>query len=158
MNCNSLTFKIIEPCDLNSLSKIAAIENEAFKDDRLSIFNLSLLARVNSIFAVIKQNTVVAEAQFVTNNNNNNAGLILGFAVAKKYQGQKIGKFMLQSLIEYARERGVITIVLTVNPENIAAINLYKNSFGFKIVDKNTCHPLNNEKRWLLEKKIDGGS
>ena len=154
MNMQDIKFKFPNACDLDILHQVSEIENEAFREDALSVFNISLLARIKAIIVAMKDCEVVAETQLITNPDN--TALILGFAVAKAYRQQKVGKQFLGYLIKYARNRKLDSLILTTNPENIPAMNLYLKTLNFIIKDKNICHPSNNETRWLLEKKLNG--
>lgn len=58
-------------------------------------------------------------------------GHITNIAVHPQKRRQGIGKALLDALICYAKENGIIGLTLEVRSRNIAAISLYK-SFGFK--------------------------
>ena len=56
---------------------------------------------------------------------------LLNICVNRRYQGQGIGQFMLQSMIELAKEKNVHTLFLEVRPSNRIALELYlKNGFN----------------------------
>lgn len=52
-------------------------------------------------------------------------------AVHPDFRGRGLGKMLMNTLIDYAREQGADTMVLEVRPSNIPALNLYK-SLGFR--------------------------
>jgi ribosomal protein S18 acetylase RimI-like enzyme len=54
----------------------------------------------------------------------------LGMTVARDWRGRGVGSALLASGIEWARERGLHKVSLSVFPHNTAAIALYK-KFGF---------------------------
>ena len=59
---------------------------------------------------------------------------ITNIVTAKKYRKQNIGSLMLLELIQMAKnERGITSITLEVNSNNIPAQKLYE-KFGFKVV------------------------
>ena len=56
---------------------------------------------------------------------------LLNICVNKAYQGQGIGKFILQEMIRLAKEKNVHTIFLEVRPSNHVALDMYiKNGFN----------------------------
>jgi len=54
----------------------------------------------------------------------------LGMAVARDWRGRGVGSALLATAIEWARERGLHKLTLSVFPHNAAAIALYR-KFGF---------------------------
>ena len=59
----------------------------------------------------------------------------LGICVLKKFRGKGYGKLIIKKLIEVASKKNIENIFLTVDKENIPAINLYK-KFDFKIINE----------------------
>ncbi|MGD8592717.1 MAG: ribosomal protein S18-alanine N-acetyltransferase [Gammaproteobacteria bacterium] len=56
---------------------------------------------------------------------------LLNICVNRQYQGQGVGQFMLQTMIELARDKKVHTIFLEVRPSNRIALGMYlKNGFN----------------------------
>jgi RimJ/RimL family protein N-acetyltransferase len=54
----------------------------------------------------------------------------IGMAVAREWRGRGVGSALLAAGIDWARERGLHKLSLTVFPHNVAAIALYR-KFGF---------------------------
>jgi ribosomal protein S18 acetylase RimI-like enzyme len=54
----------------------------------------------------------------------------LGMAVARDWRGRGVGSALLAAAVEFARERGLHKLSLSVFPHNEAAIALYR-KFGF---------------------------
>ncbi|MBD0347782.1 MAG: GNAT family N-acetyltransferase [Thermoleophilia bacterium] len=54
----------------------------------------------------------------------------IGMAVAREWRGRGVGSALLAAAIEWARERGLHKLSLSVFPHNAAAIALYR-KFGF---------------------------
>ena len=54
----------------------------------------------------------------------------LGMAVAREWRGRGVGSALLAAAIEWARERGLHKLSLSVFPHNAAAMALYR-KFGF---------------------------
>lgn len=57
------------------------------------------------------------------------------FAVSSHCKQQGIGQQLLQTLLEYAQEKGVENFILEVRTSNKPAISLYK-KYGFTEIDK----------------------
>ena len=73
---------------------------------------------------------------------NRNMYTIVNFGLVSKYRGKGLSKFFLNMIIEKAKEYGIQDLYIRVDPNNIKAINLYKN-IGFietkKIVEWQRC-------------------
>lgn len=55
----------------------------------------------------------------------------IGLMVAKDFRGEGLGKFLLETIIEKAKEMGIKTVILDVFSDNEIARNLYR-KVGFK--------------------------
>ena len=55
----------------------------------------------------------------------------IGMAVALEWRGRGVGTALMQSCVDWARERGIHKLALQVWPHNEAAIRLYER-FGFE--------------------------
>lgn len=152
MKIPNLNLVIINSEDWNILHQIAIIEQNAFQEDALSVFNLSLMAKLDAVLAIVENETVIAEAVLLKKDQS--IGLIFGFAVTECQRQKGIGGNLLNMLIVHAKQIGLTSLILTVNPENTNAMHLYQNKFGFIVKSKISSHPVKNEQRWVLEKII----
>ena len=57
------------------------------------------------------------------------------YSVKEKYRGQGIGSELMNMAFEYAKEKGIKTIITHVESANSESINFYKNK-GFKLVEE----------------------
>ena len=57
---------------------------------------------------------------------------LYSIGIAPEYQGQGLGKKLMEFYISLSKERGYKFLSLEVNTDNLRAINLYK-SFGFEV-------------------------
>ena len=68
----------------------------------------------------------------------------LGICVLPAYKGKGFGKIIMERLIEEAKKKGLQTISLTVDQDNLSAIGLYEKC-GFKL-----CSEYNTNKKFQL--------
>ena len=71
---------------------------------------------------------------------------ILTLCVRKDFQGQGLGKILLQHLIDVATDHKADVLLLEVRPSNTTAVNLYHN-FGFNEVGTRKGYYPSNEGR-----------
>lgn len=75
---------------------------------------------------------------------------ILNLAVDQSYQGQGIGKHLLNHLMDVARIKAADTMLLEVRPSNQAAIHLYESSGFNEIGSRKAYYPAPNGKEDAL--------
>lgn len=78
---------------------------------------------------------------------------ISNIVVHKNYRNQKIGSFLLESLINLALSLNLKTINLEVRESNIFAIKLYQ-KFGFEVCGLRKKYYNNTENAILMQKKL----
>lgn len=62
-------------------------------------------------------------------------GQITNIAVKRNYRGEGVGSKLLGSLINWAKDKGILVIQLELREGNAAAFGLYK-KYGFSVVGK----------------------
>lgn len=138
-----------DPQDWPLLQQIADIDAQAFGSDGISVFNLSQFTRCGGVFCLLVAGRAVAEAVLLRNLHDNGA-VVFGFAVNKREHGKGYGGQLVKHLVAAAVENGLAYLELTVNPENLAALELYIRKAGFYKKAELSRHPQKNEPRWLL--------
>ncbi len=167
----SLVFKI---CDINDLEELIEISKSTFitafeKDNDPSDFKEYIekafsekqitkeLTNPNSTFYfVYKKNVLVAYIKLNTGDaqnefQNDDSVELERIYVLKEFQGQQIGKHILEEVIQIAKEKKVNFLWLGVWEENKGAIKFYER-YGFQ---KTGTHPyyVGNDKQtdWLMK-------
>lgn len=82
-------------------------------------------------------------------------GEILDVAVAEEFQGQGVGRLLVESALASFRERGVLRIFLEVRVSNQPAISLYQN-LGFQKAGYRKRYYENGEDALLMDFSING--
>lgn len=103
--------------DFNDFWKVNTLKEELLSN--YSYFITIKLSKTNEIlgFAGFKKTLDTAD--------------IMNIVVKKDFRNKKIGKKLLDSLIQKAKEQDIKTIFLEVNSKNLPALKLYEN-IGFK--------------------------
>lgn len=138
-----------DPQDWPTLKQIADLDRAAFAEDGISIFNLAQFARCGAVFCLQVDRIVVAETVILRNVHDSGA-VVFGFAVAHAFQGKGYGSMVMRYLLQIARSSGITSLELTMNPDNLAARNLYMKKFGFIKTEELLPHPQKSEPRWLV--------
>jgi len=120
----------------NTLENINAYINEAFTIEKIKkeILNPSsefyFAEYQNEVIGYIKLNSKKAQTEIVTGTSLE----IERIYVLKSYQGNGIGQFLLNTILQKAKEKKVEFIWLGVWDQNIRAIKFYERN-NFKIFD-----------------------
>jgi len=116
----------LEACDLDFWPPLS---------DRVNLEEYSYKLYENSItFEAWNNKRLIGMVAAYFNNIENSTGYITNVCVENNYKGKNIASDLMRKCIDYANENKFKSIVLEVNENNVAAINLYK-KFNFKSID-----------------------
>jgi len=110
------------------LETVADLDREVFPQMPYPLFVLRqhLDARPQSIFQVVEEDGVVCGYALATVVSSNRKAWVLGLAVSADYRGRHYGDRLLSSILQRCREDGVRKVLITVRPNNDAALGLYQ--------------------------------
>lgn len=119
---------IFRQIELGDIPAISRLEKEIFTDAWPEDAFYELLNRDDTFsLKVIYKKEVIAYAVYVFDVGEAH---LANFAVVPRFRGKSIAKYLLNRILEIAREAECENIFLDVRPSNRAAISLYK-KFGF---------------------------
>ena len=124
----------ILPLEKEDISEIAKLEKLCFSQPWSEKAFLDAIAVGNSYFVAAKttENLIVGYGGMYFAAGE---GYIYNIAVKKEFRGQKIGRAIIQKLIDYSLKKNLEFLSLEVRESNTPAINLYK-KMNFKIIGK----------------------
>ena len=112
--------------DFETMSKIIKIEKEAFEGwGNVDLWIIKALIRYGFVFVVKKDDEIVSIAEYMQVFNKKSL-FLYGISTLKKYRNQGFASFLLDETEKILKSLGFEEIELTVDPQNIIAINLYK--------------------------------
>lgn len=116
----------VKALDIDIIKEIISIEEEAFgKNGGVDEWILKPMVRYGKVFVLNDGKGVVSIAEFIKTFDN---GVFLyGLCTKKDSRGKGYAKEILRRSEEFFRKDKMKNIELTVAPDNIRAINLYKN-------------------------------
>jgi ribosomal protein S18 acetylase RimI-like enzyme len=116
------------------LELLAAYDVEAFGKTGLRTYDLAVVAEVGAMFVARNEEEVVGACELLREMWNPAFFYIVGFYVRPEWQGQGLGRRLLQGVAGECRALGAEGLLLTVSPDNIRAITLYRR-MGFEVED-----------------------
>lgn len=145
---------IITKAKLEDLENIIAIEQHVFNTDSYPAFVVRQLFDISGhYFLVAKEENEVLGYALGGFNTKENRGWVLSLGVQEKGRGKGLGKQLTEQLIKVLKTQNPKDIFLTVYPNNVSAIKIYKD-LGFegeKVLDN---YFLDNQKRIVMIKKL----
>ena len=140
--------------DKEMIEEIIYIEEEAFgKNGGVDEWILKPILRYGKVFVLKDKGKVVSIAEFMQKFDSMTI-FLYGLCTRKESRGKGYAKEILKRSEEFFREKKIKKIDLTVAPDNIEAINLYKN-LNYKIAEKQKNEYGVGIDRLLMRKKID---
>jgi ribosomal-protein-alanine N-acetyltransferase len=109
------------------LEPVGALDQEVFPGFSYPLFVLRqyLDAQPQSIFLVIEDGGVVCGYALATVVLEERKAWLQALAVSEQYRGRRYGDTLLNALLMKCRESGVERVLITVRPNNEAALGLY---------------------------------
>lgn len=124
------------PADKNTgleayLRAVAAIEKQCFSDPwTLPMIEESLGTGLDVYLLLVEEGAASIVAGYCVFRVIAGEGELFRIAVAPDRRGLGYGKKLMDGMVDYSRENGVLAITLEVREGNLTARNLYK-SYGF---------------------------
>jgi ribosomal-protein-alanine acetyltransferase len=111
---------------LGDLDSILCMESQGFREDSFSRRQLRYLIQraTGAFFAAVRQGIVVGYICVLTRKNTN--GRIYSLVVDPEYRGRGVAGLLLETGLEYLRQKRITSVFLEVAVDNAAAIALYE--------------------------------
>lgn len=157
MNLPAIEFSIKKASVLDLLSNLRACDKDFVPplSERVNLEEYSNKLYENAItFEAWIFDRLIGMVAAYFNNLKSATGFITNVCVEAKYKGHNIASNLMLKCINYSKENHFKDIILEVNENNQAAINLYK-KFNFKIIDNKgedikMCLEINNDVKELI--------
>lgn len=118
----------IRPMQLEDIEAVAQIENSVYLAPWPKLAFYASLEKQYPAFILQKNEEIIG---YVIISLVHDEAHILNFAIAKTWQHQGLGRYLLEFLLSTLAQRKVVRLSLEVSLQNIPAIHLYE-SLGFQ--------------------------
>ena len=96
---------------------------------------------------------IIGVCELIKNWDDNQSAFVHSFYIDREFRAQGIGKIFLSKIISMLKAENLKTIELTVDPENEAALKLYK-KYGFAVIDLRKDEYGSGIDRYLMRLKL----
>ncbi|RUO44545.1 GNAT family N-acetyltransferase [Idiomarina aquatica] len=118
----------------DDIARLAFFEKQLYDNDAYSsLFFYQALRQWPRGFLTIKSDEKVAGYSLIVPLDGSRA-ILMSLLIGKSFQGQGLGRILLEQAIKSAAESSWKTLELSVAPDNAAAIKLYKQT-GFSVIE-----------------------
>lgn len=138
------------------LEAIAALDRVVFPEMPYPLFVLRqhLDARPQSIFQVIEADGVVCGYALASVVSSEQKAWLLGLAVSEDHRGLHYGDQLLSTVLDLCWSSGVQRVLITVRPNNEAALGLYKKHHFHRTSSEENYYG-DREPREILQSDLD---
>ena len=143
----------IKDVTLKDLVVISKLESLIFKINAFTEDLIKKLIRENLLFLKLEKNGIKKQliGFVITIKDRKDRANIINFLIDPKHQHKGYGSILLNRTIQKIKEfNNIRSIVLNVQVNNLAAINLYK-KFNFQIMQKIENYYQSKEDAFLME-------
>lgn len=151
-----LTLARLRHADHQMLATLEEYDSEAFGPTGLRAYDLAVMCEAGAVYLALSDDEIVGGCQLIRVLDEPSFCYVVGLYVRPAWQGKGLGRRLLGAVAHECREIGARGLVLTVGPDNIKAMNLYR-SAGFT-EEKFMSHFYGEgEDRYVLRWRFDEG-
>lgn len=125
-----ITISRVRHADHDLLVTLEAYDFEAFGATGLRTYDLAVMTQAGAVYLAQVDGEIVGSCQLLRVLDEPDLLYVVGFYIRPEWRGYGLGRAFLMSVAREVRELGAAGLALTVAPDNVAAMNLYR-SAGF---------------------------
>jgi hypothetical protein len=148
-------FEIIEVNieDQEVVNEIIKLEERTFGEcGGVDYWVLKALIRYGKVYALRNKNIIISVVEYMQKFNSSEV-FLYGISTEEKFRKKGLTKYLIQETEKKLKILGIKKIVLTVDPKNEVAINLYK-KLNYKIINLQLNEYGEGVDRYFMEKNL----
>ena len=127
----------IKNFDNKLIARVKELENKNLGSEAsINEWIIPVIIRYGKLAVVQKADDgeIIGVWELIKNWDDNQSAFVHSFYIDREFREQGVGKIFLSKIISMLKAENLKTIELTVDPENEAALKLYK-EYGFTVID-----------------------
>jgi len=158
MRDKNIFFEVIKNFDCSLIENIIELEKENLGPEAaLNAWLYPVIIRYGKFITVMQENgknkKIAGVCEAIRDWNDEHKAFIHSFYIIKEQRSKGIGRKLLEYAAGILRDEGFKSIELTVDPENMPALKLYKD-FGFNLVKTEYNEYGRGKDRYLMSLKL----
>ncbi len=152
---DKINFRVLGSFDYKLLDSIKKLEIENLgQDAAINEWQIPVILRYGRILiAEDSTGTILGVCEMIREWKEKKTAFIHSFYVVEKFRKRQVGKKLLTFALDMLKKEHFLGVELTVDPENAAALNLYR-STGFTVRELRKNEYGKGNDRLLLELQI----
>ena len=147
--------ELVRTMEPEIIARLVEIETEAFGAGGLTVWNLEPLIRHGRVYVYRLENEIVGLVHYMLDWDRPQKAYMVGVSISKKSRGQGIGAKLLNESFESLSKDNIEEVELTMDPNNLAAVKLYKSKLGFLVTDFRDDEYGEGERRLVMKRNLD---
>lgn len=127
-----MKIEVINDFDQELLDKLVELETRTFRESGLSKWEIVPLIQHGKLLVLFDEQEPVGFLELMNDWDNKDTAYVYALAIEEEYRNQGLGTKLIKSGMELLLKDGYSKAKLTVDPDNEAAIHVYKDKLGFK--------------------------
>lgn len=127
--------ELVRKLEPKLIQRLVQIEKEAFGEGGLNVWNLVPLIRHGRVYVYKKDLEVIGVIQYMLDWDSPRKAYIMGVSISKEFRGLGLGTELLKNSLKTLSKENIEEVELTVDPNNVVAVEIYKKKLGFKVTD-----------------------
>ncbi len=149
------TIRLVDEVDPVIVDQIKELEYRMFGRGGLNEWHIPFVIRNGKVYVVELGSRIIGAAELIRKWDRPFEVYMIGLSIDKKYQGRKIGKKLLEAIVDDMKKEMVKEIFLTVDENNKSALSLYL-GMDFEKIDSLKGEYGVGADRILMRKRLDG--
>lgn len=127
--------ELVRKIEPQFIQRLAQIEKEAFGEGGLNVWHLVPLIRHGRVYVYKKDLEIIGAVQYMLDWDSPHKAYMVGVSISKEFRGLSLGTELLKKSLKTLSRENIEEVELTVDPNNVGAVKMYKEKIGFKVMD-----------------------
>jgi len=154
MEANALVIRPITNDDAE-IGSMMEIDHEAYADNMMNVYTAKTFIQYGKGFGLFEEGRLKGFVVFIRSWDDPCLACLKKMVVEKSSRGKGFGMLLLSTSLDTIRKEGIVRVVLTVAPNNLPALHLYRDLFGFRVVEYRAKEYGEGQDRLFLQLDLD---
>lgn len=142
--------ELIRKIEPGLIERLVQLETEAFGEGGMNAWHLVPLIRHGRVYIIRKDNQIIGSVQYMLDWDSRKKAYMVGVSISKEFRGGGVGTELLKESFKSLISEKIEEVELTVDPDNIGAVKVYKTKLGFMVTDFRTSEYGKGEDRLVM--------
>lgn len=141
--------------DDTEMGSLMEIDHEAYADNMMNIYTAKTFIQYGKGFGLFDEDRLKGFVIFIRSWDDPCLAYLKKMAIEESVRGKGYGKLLLSTSLDAVRREGIARVVLTVAPNNLPALHLYRDQFGFRVLEYRAKEYGEGQDRLFLQLDLD---